>query len=178
MRYLWSMFIVSFFFGLQQDGKYHKIVICMGFIHFAAELEPIHYLLWSPRVAKTISYTTYFIFIMEAIAVWFVGNNIYYVFNFQFIFSDLFNFTVSIMFIFHPETNYKLWKMCVAFSMHYVGVLWAFTIGMYSRFYDSSMTLGFGWAAIGLSSLLQLYLLRSFITRNEQMKIPKIKLIR
>ena len=176
MRYLWSIFITSFFFGLQIDGKFHRITMCVGFLHFAAELEPIYYLLLSPLAAKRLSIITYFIHTLEAISVWIISSIMCPTFAYQFFFSDSLNFFTSLVFIFHPKINTKLWRICVALSMHYIGVTWAMSISAMVLHYDPEMQDGLGWITIICVSLIQLYLLRPLLTKNEYIEIPKLNL--
>ena len=171
MRYLWLIFCSAFVFGLQTDGKYYKITLSVGFIHFASELEPVYYLLFSAKNARKITFVSYFIHTLEAIVIWFTGYLFHDIFALQFIFSDTMNFVVSMMYIFHPKTDKKLFKMCLAFSLHYIGVFWAESIVILKRFYDETIPIGFGWITIAICGLIQLYLLKDYLIKNNHIDI-------
>ena len=177
MRYLWWIFIPSFFFGLQQDGTFYHTVVSLGFIHFAAELQPVYYLIFASnlKIAKRLTIITFFIVIVQAIAVWIIPAFMFTIFSLQFVMVDTATFLAAITFIFHPNTNDKLIKMCLAFSIHYIGVTWNMFIQIISFYYDkASKDSGFGWITIICSSLLQLYLLKDIIQKNIHIEIPKL----
>ena len=122
------------------------------------EKSPQCYLLFSPLSAKRLTIITYVIHFIEAISVWFLGYTMHHIFTFQFFLSDTINFLTVLTFMFHPETNKQLLQPCIAFSLHYVGVIWAVLISATSLYRVPKMKDGSAWITIICSSLLQLYL--------------------